>query len=74
MTVKEAVAYVRDNYPKSDARWELTDWLHKLASGNMRRLYGECFGWHKDLPKDIDAATELTAENEAELKRRMAAL
>ena len=54
-----------------DRLFDIQQWLHGLASDNMVRLYGPCFGYHPNLPSNIDEATELTPCEEEEFVMRL---
>jgi hypothetical protein len=75
VTVYEAFNLVRPkivlgNIENNGTAAELCCWLHALSRDNMVRLYGANFGFHEDLPPDIDKATSLTVEEECEFYGR----
>jgi hypothetical protein len=65
---------LRPSQPACTPVHGLVDWLHRLSGERMTQRYGEGWGWHPDLPKNIDAATVLTSEQLAEFDRRFGAL
>jgi len=62
------------NLPPAHPARSLVDWLHGLSSERMAQRYGEDWGWHPDLPKNIDSATVLTPEQLAEFDRKFHSL
>ncbi|MGH7175260.1 MAG: hypothetical protein ACREGR_02795 [Minisyncoccia bacterium] len=47
------------------------EWLHRHSSRHMEQRFGCVGASHPEFPDDIDAATELTAEQEAEFHTRL---
>lgn len=57
-----------------DSFYCLVQWLHNISNAHMLAILGPTYGWHKDLPPDIDVATTLTEQQVQLFEEKLAAI